>query len=534
MTPRDHLQKMSIIGEQANVEGKHLYQLTGCMSAAELRQRQEIMMRNQMMAGNAQVMVPTQQRMPLMQSQFEPRMLERDLLPSGDLILPNDTRQLHVASQFGHSLPAHTGILSNRVFSSPGYGFLQTDPMDFVARRQELLQKHNMNRMELEMNAMYPARDIDKSQRKGFNDLEAPFLFHGISSNPMAVRGRQMVPEGHLPSDVFVHRNAFESLHGHAMLKTASPYPSMSNLQRERARRPGRRAGNQKATDHMGVAKIQADNKPPSPPAPTDEEKDEKKDEETGTMSKCDQIKTEVQPALDKSSSELQDPQKMSNQNIPREIANGRSEMDKGPNNTGTAFEERYIYQPPVHLSATPYSFPVAMNSPLLPGTQGLFLTREDLPSVEDIRKWNSQDVYNFILNLPGCSSYAQVFKDHDIDGLTLPLLTEEHLLDTMGLKLGPALKIRSQIICRLGNIFHMPSLQLTGSISSTAPMPPEHPSEVVSPLPCTNNSDILPSPGPQDQDPLKPGEIIMSENKENPCDLSMGQTDFQMNLLKS
>lgn len=34
------------------------------------------------------------------------------------------------------------------------------------------------------------------------------------------------------------------------------------------------------------------------------------------------------------------------------------------------------------------------------------------------------------------------------IDGETLPLLSEEHLLDTLGLKLGPALKIRSQVHC--------------------------------------------------------------------------------------
>lgn len=39
-----------------------------------------------------------------------------------------------------------------------------------------------------------------------------------------------------------------------------------------------------------------------------------------------------------------------------------------------------------------------------------------------------------------------QTFKEHMIDGETLPLLSEEHLLDTMGLKLGPALKIRSQV----------------------------------------------------------------------------------------
>ena len=39
-----------------------------------------------------------------------------------------------------------------------------------------------------------------------------------------------------------------------------------------------------------------------------------------------------------------------------------------------------------------------------------------------------------------------QTFKDHMIDGETLPLLSEEHLLDTLGLKLGPALKLRSQV----------------------------------------------------------------------------------------
>lgn len=41
---------------------------------------------------------------------------------------------------------------------------------------------------------------------------------------------------------------------------------------------------------------------------------------------------------------------------------------------------------------------------------------------------------------------FPQVFREQAIDGETLPLLTEEHLLNNMGLKLGPALKIRSQV----------------------------------------------------------------------------------------
>ncbi|XP_036611572.1 sterile alpha motif domain-containing protein 7 [Trichosurus vulpecula] len=98
-------------------------------------------------------------------------------------------------------------------------------------------------------------------------------------------------------------------------------------------------------------------------------------------------------------------------------------------------------------------------------GTSDLFLNGEDLSSVEDIRKWAVDDVYDFITGLPGCSDYAQIFRDHAIDGETLPLLTEEHLLDTMGLKLGPALKIRSQVsgilwqhlvlsLCGKGSVF--------------------------------------------------------------------------------
>ncbi|KAM7331049.1 hypothetical protein ACRRTK_010238 [Alexandromys fortis] len=79
-----------------------------------------------------------------------------------------------------------------------------------------------------------------------------------------------------------------------------------------------------------------------------------------------------------------------------------------------------------------------------LPGAQALGALSEACSST-DIQKWTVDDVHGFIRSLPGCSNYAQVFKDHAIDGETLPLLTEQHLRGTMGLKLGPALKIQSQ-----------------------------------------------------------------------------------------
>uniref|UniRef100_A0A3B5L6N9 SAM domain-containing protein n=1 Tax=Xiphophorus couchianus TaxID=32473 RepID=A0A3B5L6N9_9TELE len=79
----------------------------------------------------------------------------------------------------------------------------------------------------------------------------------------------------------------------------------------------------------------------------------------------------------------------------------------------------------------------------------GLFMDGEDSATsnpVEDVSKWSVEDVCGFISSLAGCAEYAQVFREHAIDGETLPLLTEEHLLNTLGLKLGPALKIRSQV----------------------------------------------------------------------------------------
>ncbi|XP_030918403.1 sterile alpha motif domain-containing protein 11 [Geospiza fortis] len=89
-----------------------------------------------------------------------------------------------------------------------------------------------------------------------------------------------------------------------------------------------------------------------------------------------------------------------------------------------------------------PFSSPPSHN----PGTMGgLFLDGEESPALEDISKWTVEDVCSFVSNLSGCTEYTQVFREQAIDGETLPLLTEEHLLNNMGLKLGPALKIRSQ-----------------------------------------------------------------------------------------
>ncbi|KAK2861772.1 hypothetical protein Q5P01_001305 [Channa striata] len=71
-------------------------------------------------------------------------------------------------------------------------------------------------------------------------------------------------------------------------------------------------------------------------------------------------------------------------------------------------------------------------------------LCQRFLPS--DPTKWNVEEVYEFIRSLPGCQEIADEFRSQEIDGQALLLLKEDHLMSTMNIKLGPALKIFARI----------------------------------------------------------------------------------------
>ncbi|XP_056129463.1 polyhomeotic-like protein 2b [Lampris incognitus] len=71
-------------------------------------------------------------------------------------------------------------------------------------------------------------------------------------------------------------------------------------------------------------------------------------------------------------------------------------------------------------------------------------LAQHFLPS--DPTKWNVEEVYEFICSLPGCQEIADEFRSQEIDGQALLLLKEDHLMSTMNIKLGPALKIFARI----------------------------------------------------------------------------------------
>uniref|UniRef100_A0A8C4IKK5 Polyhomeotic-like protein 3 n=1 Tax=Dicentrarchus labrax TaxID=13489 RepID=A0A8C4IKK5_DICLA len=60
--------------------------------------------------------------------------------------------------------------------------------------------------------------------------------------------------------------------------------------------------------------------------------------------------------------------------------------------------------------------------------------------------QWNVEQVFSFISSLPGGQDVAEEFRSQEIDGQALLLLTEDHLVSTMNLKLGPALKLCAHI----------------------------------------------------------------------------------------
>ncbi|XP_059478676.1 uncharacterized protein LOC132198581 [Neocloeon triangulifer] len=70
----------------------------------------------------------------------------------------------------------------------------------------------------------------------------------------------------------------------------------------------------------------------------------------------------------------------------------------------------------------------------------------------QGVSHWGVEDVCNFVGSIDICEEYTEVFREQSIDGSALPLLTEEHLTNSLGLKLGPALKLRATLARRLGH----------------------------------------------------------------------------------
>uniref|UniRef100_A0A2I3S9J7 Sterile alpha motif domain containing 11 n=1 Tax=Pan troglodytes TaxID=9598 RepID=A0A2I3S9J7_PANTR len=335
-------------------------------------------------------------------STFEdPQRLYHLGLPSHDLLR---VRQEVAAA----ALRGPSGLEAHLPSSTAGYGFLPHAQAEMFARQQELLRKQNLARLEL------PA---DLLRQK---ELES-------------ARPQLLAPETALrPNDgaeELQRRGALLVLnHGAAPLLALPPQgppgsgpPTPS---RDSARRAPRKGG----------------------PGPASARPSESK-EMTGARLWA-QDGSEDEPPKD---SDGEDPETAA--------AGCRGPTPGQAPAGGAGAEGKGLFPGSTLPPPLPLGFPYAVSPYFHTGAVGgLSVDGEEAPAPEDVTKWTVDDVCSFVGGLSGCGEYTRVFREQGIDGETLPLLTEEHLLSTMGLKLGPALKIRAQVARRLGRVFYVAS----------------------------------------------------------------------------
>ncbi|CAL8292358.1 unnamed protein product [Lota lota] len=92
-----------------------------------------------------------------------------------------------------------------------------------------------------------------------------------------------------------------------------------------------------------------------------------------------------------------------------------------------------------LHQSVFLSSKELPVHCKLLPGAAGL--------KAHTVQTWTVQQVSEFIESLLGCEDLAKRFRDEQIDGRALLLLTQRDILSIMSIKLGPALKIYTSIL---------------------------------------------------------------------------------------
>ena len=77
------------------------------------------------------------------------------------------------------------------------------------------------------------------------------------------------------------------------------------------------------------------------------------------------------------------------------------------------------------------------------PSKSSMISSTNEYPS-GDPTEWNCEQVYEFVKCVAGCN-VAQLFMSEEVDGSALSLIRDDHLVNTMQIKLGPALKIMSK-----------------------------------------------------------------------------------------
>nr|XP_009669959.1 PREDICTED: sterile alpha motif domain-containing protein 11 [Struthio camelus australis] len=358
-----------------------------------------------------------------------------------------------------HLRPPFLGVPS-ALCQTPGYGFLQPAQAEMFARQQEMLRKQNLARLEMSAEIIRQ-KELENLHRQRLLASDPLSLHPGLPPDHPALRNVHDIPEGHPLREELSRRNAMLVLrHNNTPLLSLNPgVPSSATPPKEQPRRGSRKSAHHRA-EPQGLSEAKELAEPRVRDGLPDCNDEEMKDSESDA-DVSDEKPENLKAESSSSATELKECKETG------KVCEGAKELSEvaagqnAPCSSSSAESPSHLlgpginknevkYLPPASIpppQPLPFGFPYTMSPYFHAGTMGgLFLDGEESPALEDISKWTVEDVCSFVSNLSGCTEYTQVFREQAIDGETLPLLTEEHLLNNMGLKLGPALKIRSQV----------------------------------------------------------------------------------------
>ncbi|KAJ8360771.1 hypothetical protein SKAU_G00172960 [Synaphobranchus kaupii] len=496
MTPEEHYRRMmSALNEHGSYDEQQqrLYQLASSMGVPShgdlLRARQEAVavVRN---SGAMEAHLPSagssssQRRKQGLPQHRDAHFSERDLSHPPPLLSPQTAPHIALGP---HLRPPFLGLPS-ALCQAPGYGFLQPAQAEMFARQQEMLRKQNLARLEMSAELLRQ-KELEALHRQRF--LGDPLGLHPcLPLDHPALRSLHEIPEGHPLREELNRRNAMLVLrHNSTPLLSLNHQgvPGYTPPKEPGSRKSSRKGSHARSDLHEGPVGAKDSHSEGRLRDGQDEEmKDSESEAEVGedrlegsakagghvTGSELGQGKDVAKPCegfkeLGEVSGRLSAPCSSAGPASPshRSFTPGMGKSEAKYLSPGT--------MPPFPAQSFPFGFPYSSPYFHSGAMGGLLLDGEEAPPVEDISKWTVEEVCGFINGLAGCSEYTQVFREQAIDGETLPLLTEDHLLNNMGLKLGPALKIRSQVARRVGRVLYMTSFPLAFPLPPSALRPP-------------------------------------------------------------
>nr|XP_030721159.1 sterile alpha motif domain-containing protein 11 [Globicephala melas] len=379
-----------------------------------------------------------------------PSFSEREVSQPPPLLSPQNAPHIALGP---HLRPPFLGVPS-ALCQTPGYGFLPPAQAEMLARQQELLRKQNLARLEMSAELLRQ-KELESAHRPQLLAPEA------------ALRPPDGAEELQRRGAMLVLRHSSAPLL--ALPPQGPPGPGPPTPPQEPARRAPRKGGPSPASARLSEPK------------------------ETTGAGLWAQDGSEDEPPKD---SDGEDPEM---------VAAGGQGPTGGASSEGKGLASGSMLPPPLPLGL-PYTVSPYFHTG---ATGGLFMDGEGATAPEDVSKWTVDDVCSFVGGLSGCGEYAPVFREQGIDGETLPLLTEEHLLTTMGLKLGPALKIRAQVAKRLGRVFYMASFPVALPLQPPTLRAPER--ELNS-----GEQPLSPAPAPSPYGGAQPPASRASPKQEN------------------